>query len=223
MSESKPNATVSRSDGGVKGPNIFERAKEDIEAVVHTVKIHHHHHHHKETHGMRQDIDENTPLGDVKAPNVFERAKEEIEALVEAIHQRKESKTHDKRDQLTKAELHHEKSETEVKVPNLIERTKEEFQAIFHKEKSPPPHHHHHKETHGMSNDIDASTPLNEVKAPNVFERAKEEGEAILERIHPNKKESSDYVSSQEEDEGFRHCLGMGLEKVCCPWSVKRD
>ncbi|GKV11949.1 hypothetical protein SLEP1_g23161 [Rubroshorea leprosula] len=33
MSESKPNATVSRSDGGVKGPNIFERAKDEMKAV----------------------------------------------------------------------------------------------------------------------------------------------------------------------------------------------
>lgn len=39
----------------------------------------------KETHGRRNDIDENTPLDEVKAPNVFERMKEEIEALVQTI------------------------------------------------------------------------------------------------------------------------------------------
>ena len=76
------------ADEDVKAPNIFERAKEEIEAVIHTGKVHHFH---KETHGKRNDIDENTPLDDVKAPNVFERAKEEIEALVETIH----NKTHD--------------------------------------------------------------------------------------------------------------------------------
>lgn len=51
----------------------------------------------KETHGMRSDIDDNTPLSDVKAPNVFERAKEEIEALVQTIHHKKDSHTHEKR------------------------------------------------------------------------------------------------------------------------------
>ncbi|KAL4194754.1 hypothetical protein AMTRI_Chr05g61090 [Amborella trichopoda] len=49
----------------VKAPNLLERAKEEIEAIMHT------------------DIDENTPLDEVKAPNVFECAKEEIEALVQ--------------------------------------------------------------------------------------------------------------------------------------------
>ncbi|PRQ42610.1 hypothetical protein RchiOBHm_Chr3g0459511 [Rosa chinensis] len=48
-------------------------------------------HHHEETHGLRKDIDEKTPLEEVKAPNVFERAKEEFEAIVEAIHSKKES------------------------------------------------------------------------------------------------------------------------------------
>lgn len=46
--------------------------------------------HDKETHGMRNDINENTPIDKVKGPNVFERAKEEIEAIVEAIHSKRE-------------------------------------------------------------------------------------------------------------------------------------
>lgn len=66
----------------VKTPNLFERAKEEIEA---------HSHHHKETHGMRSDIDEKTPLDDVRAPNVFERVKEEVEALIQTIHPHKDS------------------------------------------------------------------------------------------------------------------------------------
>lgn len=53
--------------------------------MIHTGKVHH------ETHGRRNDIDENTLLDDVKAPNVFERAKEEIEALVGTIHHNKDS------------------------------------------------------------------------------------------------------------------------------------
>lgn len=86
------------ADKEVKAPNLFERAKEEIEAILHSEKSPHHH---KETHGKRNDIDENTPLDDVRAPNVFDRAKEEFEALVEAIHPKKESPTHEIRFELT--------------------------------------------------------------------------------------------------------------------------
>lgn len=72
-----------------KSPNLIERAKEDIEALLHKKKPAHHHH--KETHGTSDDIDENTPISEVKGPNVFERAKEEVEALVQAIHPKKDS------------------------------------------------------------------------------------------------------------------------------------
>ncbi|XP_068653060.1 uncharacterized protein [Aristolochia californica] len=84
MAEAKPDH-VSESD--VKAPNILERAKEEIKAIVHSGKPHHH----GETHGTSPDIDANTPVDEVKAPNIFERAKEEVEALVEAIHPKKES------------------------------------------------------------------------------------------------------------------------------------
>ena len=53
--------------------------------------------HHKETHGRRDDIDENTSLDEVRAPNVFERVKEEIEALVETIHPKKESQMYERK------------------------------------------------------------------------------------------------------------------------------
>jgi hypothetical protein len=86
------------ADKEVKAPNLFERAKEEIEAILHSEKSPHHH---KETHGKRNDIDENTPLDDVRAPNVFDRAKEEFEALVEAIHPKKESPTYERRFEFT--------------------------------------------------------------------------------------------------------------------------
>lgn len=76
----------------VKAPNILERAKEEIEAIVHTDKSPRHT---KETHGTSDDIDENTPIDEVKGPNVFERVKEEIEALVQTIHPKKESRSHE--------------------------------------------------------------------------------------------------------------------------------
>ncbi|KAI3425678.1 5'-nucleotidase [Psidium guajava] len=92
MAESaKPDHSDSSSGKDVKAPNIFERAKEEVEAVFHANRSPRHH---KETHGMSNDIDENTPVDEVKGPSVFERAKEEIEALVEAIHPKKDSDGH---------------------------------------------------------------------------------------------------------------------------------
>uniref|UniRef100_A0ACD5Y2F4 Uncharacterized protein n=1 Tax=Avena sativa TaxID=4498 RepID=A0ACD5Y2F4_AVESA len=102
----------------VKAPNLFGRAKEEIEALAEAIhdKMEHHfsprrkeggelHKHSKEgigatthnktheteTHGTSNDISEDTPVDKVKGPNVFERAKEEIEAVVEAILPKKGS------------------------------------------------------------------------------------------------------------------------------------
>ncbi|KAK8535395.1 hypothetical protein V6N12_056914 [Hibiscus sabdariffa] len=173
------------TDKDVKAPNIFERAKEEIEAVIHTAKAKPFH---KETNGKSKDIDENTPLDDVKAPNVFERIKEEIEALVETIHQKKEPHTHgDERDHSEKEQPKHDKSGT-----------------------------------HGKNDDIDETTPLNEVKALNVLEQAKEEIEAIVGTIQPKIIGSNDSDPVSKEEGGFRHCLGVGLEKVCHPFGDKK-
>ncbi|XP_061370306.1 uncharacterized protein LOC133313021 [Gastrolobium bilobum] len=92
MAEMEPKPKDSISENDVKSPNIFERAKEEIEAVFHHDKSPHHH---KETHGRSDDIDEETSVEEVKAPSVFARVKEEIEAVVEAIHPKKESGTQD--------------------------------------------------------------------------------------------------------------------------------
>lgn len=75
-------------DKDVRGPNVFERAKEEIRAILHTEEelIRNF----KEKHGLRNDVDEKTPIAEVKGPNVFERAKEEIEAIVRTIHPKKE-------------------------------------------------------------------------------------------------------------------------------------
>ncbi|XP_049399045.1 uncharacterized protein LOC125862959 [Solanum stenotomum] len=186
-SKSKPNS-ISSSDKDVKAPNVFERVKEEFEAVLHGGR--HSHHHHKETHGLRKDIDENTPITDVKAPNVFERAKEEIEALVQAIHPKKEDNSHsspsdgNNRTNGITAELKHNPdflSENKAKVPTNQNEKVEESTGT---QKSP---HRHHKETHGRSDDIDDKTPLSDVKGPNIFERAKEEIEALFHSIHPKK------------------------------------
>lgn len=65
----------------------------------------------------------------------------------------------------------------------MIDRAKEEAEAVFHSEKSP----RHDKETHGTSDDIDESTPIDEVKGPSIFHRMKEEIEAVVESVLPKK------------------------------------
>ncbi|KAK9755965.1 hypothetical protein RND81_01G063200 [Saponaria officinalis] len=57
----------------------------------------------------------------------------------------------------------------------------------LHHNKSPQ----HHSETHGTSDDIDETTPVEAVKGPSVFQRMKEEVEAVVEAILP-KKDSED-------------------------------
>ncbi|KAK3014704.1 hypothetical protein RJ639_008374 [Escallonia herrerae] len=91
MGESQAEA-LSKSWPDMKAHNVFERDKEEFEEILHMEAQPHNHH--KETHGLRDDIDENTPIKDVKAPNVFERAKEEIEALAQTIHSKKGTKSH---------------------------------------------------------------------------------------------------------------------------------
>ncbi|XP_052198764.1 uncharacterized protein LOC127805948 [Diospyros lotus] len=89
--ESKPENPDSVSqERDAKSRNLIERAKEELDAMMHKKKPPHRHH--KETHGMSNDIDEHTAISEIKGPNAFERAKEEIEALVETIHRKKESR-----------------------------------------------------------------------------------------------------------------------------------
>ncbi|XP_019192502.1 PREDICTED: uncharacterized protein LOC109186805 [Ipomoea nil] len=87
LRDSSPN-----SEKDAKGPSWIEKSKKEMEDLVNKIKSPRSHHHHKETHGMSDDIDENTPVSHVKGPNVFSRAKEEIEAIVEAIHPKKEER-----------------------------------------------------------------------------------------------------------------------------------
>ncbi|KAI5674353.1 hypothetical protein M9H77_14717 [Catharanthus roseus] len=198
-----------------------------------------HHHNQKETHGLRDDINEETPINEVKGPNVFERAKEEIEAIVEAIHHPKKETKIEKDDSLVSLGIerdsarnqelkpespdsHSEKNCKSPKSHNFLEKAKEEIEALIHHKKKS----HHHKETHGTSDDIDENTSISEVKGPGMFQRAKEEMEAIIGAIHP-KKDSDDNEGiskkKNKEEGGFRKSIGRGLEKVCSPGSHNRD
>ncbi|KAJ0798060.1 hypothetical protein HanPI659440_Chr04g0180701 [Helianthus annuus] len=128
--------------------------------------------HNTETHGLREDIDAKTPIGDVKGPTVLERVKEEFEAIVGAVHHRKEDDA------------------------AAFTGSKHEKQSSPSDHKGSPSHH---KETHGRGDDIDADTPINEVKGPNIFHRAKEEIEAIVGTIL-SKKESDHDAASPKKD-----------------------
>lgn len=175
---------------------MIERAKEEIGAMLHhTDKSNHQH---KETHGLRTDIDEKTPLEEVKAPNVFERAKEEIEAIVEAIHPKKESESGLETKKEPKQDKADSKSENHGKSPKFIDIAKGKIGTIMHHDKSPKLHD---KETHGTSDDIHKSTPVDRVKAPNVFRRAKEEIEAIVQTIHPKKEEKNRVSPPKKKEE----------------------
>ncbi|KAK3025788.1 hypothetical protein RJ639_041944 [Escallonia herrerae] len=154
-------------DEDVKAHNVFEREKEEFEAILH-MEAKPHNHHHKETHGLRDDIDKNTPIKDVKAPNVFERAKEEIEALAQTIHSKKGTKSHGS------------PSNGKIRLRNnyLLDA------AVELKPEKP--------DTRSVRNDfqLECFTPLlkdfastlaeKDVKAPNLIERAKEGMEAMM-------------------------------------------
>lgn len=91
------SSCVCGSDSTVNAAKVLERAKDEIEKMLHIKNSHHQ----KETHGQRDDIGEDTPLNEVKAPNVFERAMEEYEAFIQTFHSKKESQAFDKRSQFT--------------------------------------------------------------------------------------------------------------------------
>ncbi|KAK7411919.1 hypothetical protein VNO78_03363 [Psophocarpus tetragonolobus] len=164
-------------------PNLAEREnQESMDPNKHSS------HHKKETHGLNNDIDENTSIDDVRAPNVFERAKEEFQALAEVFHHKKKASTCDTRDehQIDESTKHNQEPPNSPSA-NIFVRTKEEIKAMIHNDKSHSHYHHHHKETHGRNDDINESTPTNEVKGPNVYQRVKEEFEAVFQTIHPKK------------------------------------
>ncbi|XP_076886771.1 uncharacterized protein LOC143536728 isoform X1 [Bidens hawaiensis] len=90
-----------------KGPNVFDRAKEEFAAIVDIVQSKRESDHaaakkqskiaagspshRKETHGRGEDIDPDTPASEFKGPNIFHRAKEEIQAIADTIQSKKES------------------------------------------------------------------------------------------------------------------------------------
>ncbi|XP_021970427.1 uncharacterized protein LOC110865478 isoform X2 [Helianthus annuus] len=177
--------------GDVKGPNIFHRAKEEIEAIVDTIHSKRESaspkkqtslaaenrgspRYRKETHGRGEDIDPDTPISEFKGPNIFHRAKEEIEAIRDTIHSKRESASPKKQSSLSD------------------------------RKGSPS----HRRETHGRGDDFDVDTPISEFKGPNIFHRAKEEIEAI---VHSKRESDSDPASPKKD--GFRASISKKINK----------
>ncbi|KAL8208453.1 hypothetical protein R6Q57_007865 [Mikania cordata] len=182
-----------------KGPNIFHRAKEEIEAIVDTINSKREAdryatspkkqsafadhwgspRHYKETHGRGEEIDTDTPISEFKGPNIFHRAKEEFEAIVDTIHSKRES-------------------DRDAASPKQ--------QSSLADHSSCPSGHN------GRRDDIDADIPFSEFKGPNIFHHAKEEVEAIVDKIQ-SKKESDHDAASPKKD-GFRASISKKLQKT---------
>ncbi|KAM7277380.1 hypothetical protein ACFE04_019246 [Oxalis oulophora] len=107
-------------DHHVKGPNMFERAKEEIEAIVEAI---HHRNESKTTEELDSKKNENGP----KAPNLIERVKEEIEAIV---HHDKSPRRHDKETHGRSDDIDENTAIDDIRGPSFFERAKEEFEAI---------------------------------------------------------------------------------------------
>ncbi|KAL0750498.1 hypothetical protein Bca101_032501 [Brassica carinata] len=108
----------------VKAPNMFERAKEEIDAVIGAI------------HQRKSSRDESDKM-EIKSeekPNVMRRAKEEIKSLFHSKekphrhhhhHHHHHKETHGRSD-----DIDENTPVNEVKAPNVFERAKEEIEAV---------------------------------------------------------------------------------------------
>ncbi|QCE13526.1 uncharacterized protein LOC114164360 isoform X1 [Vigna unguiculata] len=119
----------------VRAPNVFERAKEEFQALSEVF-------HHKRKVSASDIRDENQMAESSKhnqeattspsdnfllAANIFVKAKEEIKGMIhhdKSKHHHKE--THGRNDDITE-----NTPLDEIKGPNVFERVKEEFEAVF--------------------------------------------------------------------------------------------
>ncbi|XP_027904800.1 uncharacterized protein LOC114164360 isoform X2 [Vigna unguiculata] len=113
----------------VRAPNVFERAKEEFQALSEVF-------HHKRKVSASDIRDENQMAESSKhnqeattspSANIFVKAKEEIKGMIhhdKSKHHHKE--THGRNDDITE-----NTPLDEIKGPNVFERVKEEFEAVF--------------------------------------------------------------------------------------------
>ncbi|XP_072984117.1 uncharacterized protein [Typha latifolia] len=99
----------------VKAPNLLERAKEEIVALVDTIQS---------KKDQIHDIHEKKDEKEVKLPNPPEKAKGENEATM------LKEKTHKKETHGTSNDIDENTPIDRIKAPNVFERAKEEIEAI---------------------------------------------------------------------------------------------
>ncbi|KAE9608141.1 hypothetical protein Lal_00003707 [Lupinus albus] len=119
----------------VKGPNLFERAKEEFQAIAQVF------HHKKETQTYdtsnvnqmvepkhKEQIPSSLSDKNEKEENIFVRAKKEIKAI---IHHDKSQHHHHEDTHGTSDDIDENTPSNEVKGPNVLERVKDEFEAVL--------------------------------------------------------------------------------------------
>lgn len=86
------------------------------------------------------------------------------------------------------------------------------------------------REIHGKSKDINEKTPISEVKAPNIAGRVKEEVVAIVDTLQSFSKQDETSIviegeikKVEKKEDDCVTSLAQGLQKVCAPWSIKKE
>ncbi|XP_023639325.1 DEAD-box ATP-dependent RNA helicase 42 isoform X2 [Capsella rubella] len=110
----------------VKAPNMFERAKEEFDAVIGAI------HQRK---GSREESDKTEfrsekPDGK-KKPNMIKKAREELRSLFQKEKPHHHHHHHHKETHGTSDDINENTPVDEVKAPNVFERAKEEIEAVI--------------------------------------------------------------------------------------------
>ncbi|OAY79060.1 uncharacterized protein LOC109704270 [Ananas comosus] len=100
----------------VKGPNVFERAKEEIEALLETIQ--------SKDEANRDSSEKKDAGKEVKEPNSGEKAKEESEGSM------LKGKAHTTETHGTSSDVDENTPIDKIKGPNVFERAMEEIEAI---------------------------------------------------------------------------------------------
>ncbi|KAJ4907771.1 hypothetical protein Rs2_11429 [Raphanus sativus] len=111
----------------VKAPNMFERAKEEFDAVVGAI----HQHKSSKDDSDKMEFKSEKPEDETKKPNMMRKAKEEIKSLFHSKekphpHHHHHKETHGRSD-----DIDENTHVDEVRAPNVFERAKEEIEAVI--------------------------------------------------------------------------------------------
>ncbi|CAH8338086.1 unnamed protein product [Eruca vesicaria subsp. sativa] len=107
----------------VKAPNMFERAKEEFEAVIGVI----HQHKSSRDESDKMEFKSEKPEDANKKQNMIRKAKEEIKSLFHS----KEKPHHHKETHARNDDIDENTHVDEVKAPNVFERAKEEIEAVI--------------------------------------------------------------------------------------------